>query len=144
MNVGDKMTRHELRDQTFKMLFGMGFHEDEDRELPLYNYLNETCEFELSEEEQKEIVDRVLDISDHLPELDSDIDRVSEGWRISRMGRAELSILRLALYEIRYDDTVPVGVAINEAVELGKEYCSDEAPAFINGVLARLVRETEA
>mgnify|MGYP001777574863 CR=1 FL=1 len=143
MSVGDKMTRHELRDQTFKMLFGMGFHEGEDREAPLYNYLNETCEFELTEEEQKEIVDRVLDISDHLPELDRDIDRVSEGWRISRMGRAELSILRLALYEIRYDDAVPVGVAINEAVELGKEYCSDEAPAFINGVLARLVRETE-
>ena len=56
MSVGDKMTRHELRDQTFKMLFGMGFHEGEDREAPLYNYLNETCEFELSEEEQKEAI----------------------------------------------------------------------------------------
>ena len=83
----------------------------------------------------------MLSIVSREPELDQAIDMASSGWSVRRMGRAELSILRLALYEIRYDDMVPVGVAINEAVELAKEYCSDEAPAFINGVLAGLAKE---
>ena len=135
------MTRHELREQTFKMLFGMGFHTGEDKEAFLYNYLDETCELKLTEEDEAEIVGRVLAIAESIPELDADINRVSEGWRTDRMGRAELNILRLALYELRYDESVPVGVAINEAVELCKEYCSEESAAFINGVLAGLVRE---
>lgn len=135
------MTRHELREQTFKMLFGMGFHTGEDKEAFLYNYLDETCELKLTEEDEAEIVGRVLAIAESIPELDADINRVSEGWRTDRMGRAELNILRLALYELRYDESVPVGVAINEAVELCKEYGSEESAAFINGVLAGLVRE---
>ncbi len=55
------------------------------------------------------------------------------------MGKAELTILRLALYEILYDEEVPEKVAINEAVELAKRFGGNEAPAFINGVLAKLV-----
>lgn len=136
------MTRHELREQTFRILFGMEFHRQaEEREASLQNYLDETCEYELTDEERSEIRDKVLSIVSKEPELDQAIDMASSGWSVRRMGRAELSILRLALYEIRYDDMVPVGVAINEAVELAKEYCSDEAPAFINGVLAGLAKE---
>ena len=138
------MTRHELREQTFKMLFGMEFYKDEeDREASLFNYLNETCEYELTEEEKDLIKGRVMDIAMRTPELDRALNGAAEGWSTRRMGRAELSILRLALYEIRIDDEVPVGVAINEAVELAKEYFGDEAPSFINGVLARLVRDDE-
>ena len=141
---GDRMTRHEFREQIFRMLFGMSFHTDEEeRRAALYNYLDETCEFELSEDEQKDIVEKIMDIVSYIPELDSDIDRAAEGWRTTRMGKAELTILRLALYEMRYDEAVPVGVAINEAVELSKEYCEDGAPAFINGILAKLARDTE-
>ncbi len=135
------MTRHELREQTFKLLFGLGFHDGEDRLKPLQNYLDRTCEYELTEGERGEIVEKVLRIDERIPELDKAINDISEGWRTERMGRPELNILRLALYEMRFDDGVPVGVAINEAVELAKGYCSDEAPGFINGILARLVRE---
>ena len=60
------------------------------------------------------------------------------GWKTSRMNKVDLSILRLAVYEMKYDEDVPVGVAINEAVELAKKYSGDEGPAFINGGLARL------
>ena len=74
-----------------------------------------------------------------IPELDAKINEVAEGWKTNRMGKAELTILRLALYEILYDDEVPKKVAINEAVELAKKFGGDEAPAFINGVLAKLV-----
>ena len=55
------------------------------------------------------------------------------------MGKAELTILRLAVYEMKYDEDIPVGVAINEAVELAKKFGSEEAPAFVNGILAKLV-----
>jgi N utilization substance protein B len=55
------------------------------------------------------------------------------------MGKVELTILRLALYEIKHDDDVPEKVAINEAVELAKKFGGDDSPAFINGILAKLV-----
>ena len=55
------------------------------------------------------------------------------------MGKVELTLLRLAVYEMKYDDDIPVGVAINEAVELAKTFGGDGSPAFINGILAKLV-----
>ena len=75
----------------------------------------------------------------HLAEIDEAIDAVAEGWKTGRMGKVGLTLIRLAVYEMKYDEDVPVGVAINEAVELAKKYGTDESPAFINGVLAKLV-----
>ena len=60
------------------------------------------------------------------------------GWKTQRMGKVDLTIIRLALYEILYDEDIPTGVAINEAVELAKRYGTDESPSFVNGVLAKL------
>lgn len=71
--------------------------------------------------------------------MDEQIDKVASGWKTDRMGRVDLTILRLAVYEMKYDESVPVSVAINEAVELAKKYGQDESPAFINGILAKLV-----
>ena len=65
---------------------------------------------------------------------------LDKGWKISRMSRMTVAVLRLALYEMRYVDDVPVGAAINEAVELAKVYDTDEAAAFINGVLGAAAR----
>ena len=79
------------------------------------------------------------DIVAHLAEIDEAIDAVAEGWKTGRMGKVDLTLIRLAVYEMKYDEDVPVGVAINEAVELAKKYGTDESPAFINGVLAKLV-----
>ena len=74
-----------------------------------------------------------------IPELDQQIDQVAEGWKTRRMGKVELAILRLAVYEMKYDDQIPEKVAINEAVELAKKFGGSDAPAFINGILAKLV-----
>ena len=79
---------------------------------------------------------KASDIGSMSEQLDNEINEVARGWKTNRMGRAELNILRLAVYEIRYDDSIPVKVAINEAVELAKEYCDKDAPTFINGMLA--------
>ena len=78
-------------------------------------------------------------IAKKVPEIDESINQIATGWKTGRMGKAELTILRLAVYEMKYDDEIPVGVAINEAVELAKKFGSDDSPAFVNGILAKLV-----
>ena len=133
------MNRYDLREHTFKMLFGLCFHDDEDRDRILNNYIDETCEFEMSDEDRLLVTERVKTIADLIPELDNDLDSVSKTWKTQRMGKPELCILRLALYEMKYDEGVPVKVAINEAVELAKEYGGDDASAFVNGILAKLI-----
>ena len=72
-------------------------------------------------------------------QIDEKINQVAEGWKTRRMGKVELTILRLAVYEMQYDEEIPEKVAINEAVELAKKFGRVESPAFINGVLAKLV-----
>jgi N utilization substance protein B len=67
------------------------------------------------------------------------IDGACRGWKLNRLGKTDLSILRLAVYEICYDESIPEKVAINEAVELAKRYGGDSSSAFINGVLAKIV-----
>ena len=94
---------------------------------------------ELLEEEEEECRSRVDTILEKLPEIDRILEGVAEGWRLGRMGRVELTILRLACFEIRFDESVPDKVAINEAVELAKKFGGDESPSFVNGVLAKLV-----
>ena len=71
------------------------------------------------------------------------LNEAAEGWKVSRMGKVELSIMRLAAYEIRYDEDVPESVAINEAVEMAKTFGGDDSPAFINGVLGKLAKHQE-
>ena len=83
---------------------------------------------------------KVLDIFAHLEEIDEAIASQTEGWTLQRIGKAELAILRLAVYEMKYDDEVPQGVAINEAVELTKTYCDEDAKGFVNAVLGKLAK----
>ena len=68
------------------------------------------------------------------------IDRSAKGWSIARIGKVELSVLRLAIYEMLYDDSIPVGVAIDEAVELAKRFGQDSSGSFVNGILATLAK----
>ena len=150
------MNRTEIRENTFKLLFCKEFHskeemgeqyklymeslEDEEREKT--NKISEDSVEELIPFEDKEyIVDRVNKIIDAIPEIDKAIDEVAVGWKTDRMGKVELSILRLAYYEMAMDDEVPGKVAVDQAVILAKKYGSDNAPAFINGILAKLFQE---
>ncbi|MDE7009463.1 MAG: transcription antitermination factor NusB, partial [Lachnospiraceae bacterium] len=70
-------------------------------------------------------------------EIDAMLNEKAKGWSTNRMGKVDLTILRLAVFEIKYDEEIPTGVAINEAVELAKKFGQDSSPAFINGVLAK-------
>lgn len=147
------MTRSKLREHCFKMLFCADFYPAEEKEWQLIQYFQEPKEDDLNEEGIEEIIhdvemseeyyvylkEKAEAVMAKIPELDIKINEVAEGWKTKRMGKAELTILRLALYEILFDQDVPEKVAINEAVELAKKYGGNEAPAFINGVLAKLV-----
>lgn len=79
----------------------------------------------------------------HRAELDAAITRHAKGWELNRIAPLERNVMRVALYEIEHSDDVPVEVAIDEAIELAKEYCGADAPGFINGVLGAIVRERE-
>lgn len=129
-----KMSRRQLRESIFQMLFRIEFNNREELEEQLEEYLLELD----SEEDIHYIKEKLMNILDHLTEIDEKIMEICKGWRLSRLGKAELAILRLAVYEISYDKDIPTGVAINEAVEITKLYCSEEAPRFVNGVLAKL------
>ena len=82
---------------------------------------------------------RYFEAAEKIAEIDAMVNDVAQGWKTTRMGKVDLTIIRLAVYEMKYDEEVPVGVAINEAVELAKIYGAEDSPAFINGILAKLV-----
>lgn len=98
----------------------------------------------LDETQTKYIVSVVKGVAKHLEELDGQIKRNAKGWSLSRLSRITVAILRLALYEMRYVEDVPVGAAINEAVEFAKTYDSEETASFINGVLGTIARNMES
>lgn len=135
------MTRRELREYTFLLLFQSDFYPEEEmgRQIELYLSLPD-CE-SLSEAERAEIRTRTGLAAARAEELDERINAVAEGWKSIRMGKVELTILRLALFEMLFDDQIPQGVAINEAVELAKKFGGDDSPAFVNGILAKLVQQ---
>ena len=93
----------------------------------------------IDEDAQAEIQEKYEAIAGKLTELDQMLNEKATGWTTTRMGKVDLAILRLALYEILYDDKVPASVAINEAVEIAKKFGQDESPSFINGILAKFV-----
>ena len=129
------MSRSELREHIFRMLFRIEFNNEEEmkeQEILYFDLLEP-----VSEKEQEYILDKYKAIVEKLDEIDSMLNDLSTGWKTSRMNRVDLTILRLAIYEVKWDEDVPTAVAINEAVELAKKYSSDSGPAFINGVLAK-------
>lgn len=133
------MTRREQREHIFKLLFFVEFHPDEELPQQLALYFEELGE--VREKDQSYIQEKYEHVKELLPQIDEALGRVAKGWRTERMGKVELTLLRLAVYEMKYDEDIPVGVAINEAVELGKTFGGEESSAFMNGILAKLVEE---
>ena len=129
------MTRKQIRDNIFKMLFRVEFHEKDELSEQLSLFEEELNS--LKEEDLTYIKDKYNSICLKLDEIDAAINQVATGWKTSRMGKVDLSIIRLAVYEIKYEEDIPTKVSINEAVELAKTYGTDESPAFVNGVLAK-------
>lgn len=129
------MTRRELRENTFKMLFRIEFYDA--GEMPEQMELFEEENSNLKDTDLSYLKQKCENVIIHLDEIDAAVNEVSEGWKTSRMGKVDLTLIRLAVYEIRYEDEIPFKVSVNEAVELAKKYGTDGSPAFVNGILAK-------
>ena len=131
------MSRREIREQIFKMLFRVEFHSEKEYEEQMNLFIEENEPIEKPDESY--IEDKFNKIIAVLEEIDKIINESSKGWKTTRMGKVDLTLIRLAVYEMKYEEDIPTGVAINEAVELAKKYGTDDSPAFINGVLDKAV-----
>lgn len=130
------MSRRELRERIFKLLFRIEFNSKEEMSEQQKLFFEE--EEHIGDEKSNQyIVQKYEKIIEKLEDIDKAINEKAEGWETSRMGKVDLTILRLAIYEIQYDEDVPTSVAINEAVELAKKFGQDESAPFVNGVLAK-------
>lgn len=148
------MSRKLAREIAFKIVFSNNFQfeeiEENENKGQLLNNIIEDVELtasddsknkveEISAEDRKYIEQVTKGIAEKLEELDERIKPYLKGWTMDRIGKTDLAILRLAVYEIFYRDDIPYKVSINEAVELAKVFCDESSPAFINGVLAGVI-----
>lgn len=133
------MKRSEMREHIFRIIFQMEFADTEERNEKITLYLESLKD--ISNKEFTYIKKKTEDIFMRIEEIDATIESISTGWKINRLGKVELAILRVAVYEMKYDDDIPEKVAINEAVELAKHYGNEQSPKFVNGVLAKLATE---
>ena len=131
--------RTQLREVAFLLLFRLDFYPHQDMEEQIKDFFEGEEEF--TEEEKEAVGNKVLMITALADEIDEALNQVSVGWKVKRMSRVDLTILRLAYYEIKYDPNVPVSSAINEAVELAKNYGEENSPSFVNGILAKVARD---
>ena len=115
------MGRRELREQIFKLLFRVEFNPLEDMPEQEKLFFEEE-ENAADEKDEQYILAKYGDIVSKLDIIDEMINKETKGWETGRMGKVDLTLIRLAVYEMKYDDDIPTGVAINEAVELGKEF----------------------
>ena len=135
------MNRSELREQVFKLLFRVEFTPLD--EMPEQEELfTTTSDSEFSKKDADYVKEKYENIASRLTEIDEAINKetAESGWDTKRMAKVDLTIIRLAVYEIKYDESVPTGVAINEAVELAKKFGQDGSSAFVNGVLAKFAQ----
>ena len=139
---GKKLSRRNLREQIFILVFMSEFNEESEMPEKIKRYL-EDPDRNADEKSLAYIEKKASAIIDKAGELDETINAHAEKWNTARRGKVELAIFRLAVYEMIYDDEIPVSVAINEAVELAKKYGPDDASSFINGILANIVRNLE-
>lgn len=129
------MGRREQREQIFKLVFQLEFNEQSEMPEQMKLFLEQ--EEIRGEKDCTYISEKFAKIQEKLAEIDEMINATATGWKTDRMGKVDLAIIRLAVYEIKYDETVPTSVAINEAVELAKKFGQDESSSFVNGVLAK-------
>lgn len=145
------MKRSELRENIFKLLFMAQFNSQEEMPEQLRLYFEAAqrgredvvCGRDPSREEEDYMEAKYSRICEKLPEIDAFLNRISVGWKTSRMNKVDLTILRLAVYEMQYDEEVPTAVAINEAVELAKRFGGEDSTSFVNGILGKAAREQD-
>ena len=140
------MNRHEIRKEVFKAVFMNEFYDSDEMNHVINTFLGgrdnadeeDLAKNNKSPEDEEYIRTKSEDIISKIPEIDTLINKSVDGWKTTRMAKVDLTLIRLALYEIKFEN-LPVGVAINEAVSLADEFGTDSSAGFVNGALAKLV-----
>ena len=137
------MTRKKVREHLFQMLFVLDFYPAEELDSQVDTFLEGlgSQSEEGLEKVRAELKQKFYAVAEHQEEIDKKIEEKSNGWSLKRLAKADVTALRLAIYEILYDEDVPAGVAVNEAVELAKRFGTDKSPSYVNGVLGSVVRD---
>jgi transcription antitermination protein NusB len=130
------MGRRAARESAMKLLYQIEFHKD-NREAQLSALISSSS---LNDNDKLFISGVTEGVHNNLAQIDSLIRKFSKGWRINRISKIDLSILRLCIYEIMHIPEIPYSVSVNEAVELSKKYSSIEASAFVNGILSKIIK----
>lgn len=139
------MSRKISREIAFKVIFGKLFNDEETNEIiDQAISLNEDEEnLIINEADKKFINELVSGVLQEAETLDEKIRKCLKGWTMDRISKVDIAILKLAIYEILYREDIPYKVSINEAVELAKMFSDDASPSFINGVLAKIIKEKD-
>lgn len=136
------MGRHEQREQLFKLLFRVEFNAPDEMPEQVRLFFQDD-EVEYTEKVMEAIEQKFASIQEKLPEIDRLLNEKADGWNTERMGKVELTVLRIAVYEILFDEDIPDTVAINEAIEIAKQYGQAASGGFVNAVLAKFVNKQE-
>ncbi|MDD4189355.1 MAG: transcription antitermination factor NusB [Eubacteriales bacterium] len=131
------MSRRASRETVMKLLYQSEFHNE-----GISKVKNEIFEESASSESEKAYIGQVFSgVFEKKAELDAVIESHLKGWKINRISKVDLSILRTAVYEIKFIDEIPISVSINEAIELAKKFSTAESASFINGLLSSIVKD---
>ena len=134
------MSRKKARDNAFKCIYELEFIKDKNLEDILFNCYEENN----NTSEEKEYIEMILKgVKDNIKNIDDIILSKLKNWSLDRIAKIDLAILRLAIYEIIYVDSIPDKVSANEAVELAKTYGNNDSKSFVNGVIAKVIEDKE-
>ncbi|HHV28606.1 transcription antitermination factor NusB [Acetivibrio mesophilus] len=130
------MGRRASREIAMKLLYQLEIQKDSKEE----QVSNTLEQHDLNDKDREYTLDIVDGVFDNREEIDRTIEKYSKGWRLSRISKVDLAILRLGIYEICYRKDIPFTVSINEAVELAKNYSGEESGSFVNGILGKVAK----
>lgn len=136
MKKGGIMTRRAAREEAFKLIFEIDLGKNPWKEV-LARSLKDSGLSEAGDLFLRQLVEGTMT---HLTEIDAEITKYAQDWKLDRMLSTDRNILRLSLYELKYQNDIPPGVSANEAVELAKTYGDDDSGRFINGILGNIIR----
>ncbi|MGV8982391.1 transcription antitermination factor NusB [Clostridium sp.] len=131
------MNRRKSREAAMKLLFEMSINKEKYEDI-IENF-KEYTDVDLTEIDMSYITKVLAGINENGMEIDKNIEKYLIKWKLDRLSKMNLAILRICTYEILFEDEIPGKVSVNEGIELAKKYGEDSSPAFINGILAKMI-----
>ena len=128
------MNRRQARENVFYLIFESHFQKENENYAEMFQNAQDMGVIEYDEYTEKVF----FGVMSNAEELDKKIEENAKGWKLGRMSKVSVSIMRICIYEMLYCDDIPYNVSINEAVELAKKFDHDKAPSFINGVVNKI------